>query len=161
MKNIYFSFILLLLCFNFQLIAQDDFAKSQSQILIGLNFQTLAQDNYKQVNNEVFINQIGNGNQVSTTIRSLENKSVYIQKGNYNNIYSNVNAKTYTSSIVQNGDRHKAFNFANSPEQDLSLELNQQGNSNHFEQFGSNSIGNKMKFQMAGNARSLIVRNFK
>ena len=161
MRSIGFSIFLFLLCFNFQLTAQDNLTHNRIQNLVGVNFEAIIRDGSKPVNNEVFINQIGDRNQVYTSVRTQENKSVYIQNGNFNSIYSDVSAKTFASSIVQNGDRHKAFNFVSSPGEEVSLELNQQGNSHHFEQFGSNSIGNKMKFQMNGDSRSLIIRNFK
>ncbi|SKB65537.1 hypothetical protein SAMN05660776_2314 [Salegentibacter holothuriorum] len=161
MKTISFSISLFLFCFIFQLNAQDNLKQARIQTLVGENFHTIEQKEFKQPTNEIFINQIGDRNQVSTTVRVQENKSVYIQTGNYNNIYSNVNAKTLTSSIIQDGDRNKVFSFVNRPAEEVSLELNQQGNNHHFEQFGSNSIGNKMKFQMNGESRSLIVRNFK
>ena len=161
MRSIGFSTFLLLLCFNFQLTAQDNLTHNRIQNQVVVNLLASVQKENKQVNNEVFINQIGDRNQVYTSVRAQENKSVYIQNGNFNNIYSNVSAKTFTSSIVQNGDRHKAFNFVNSPGEEISLELNQQGKNHHFEQFGSNSIGNNLKFQMNGDSRSLIVRNFK
>lgn len=161
MRSIGFSIFLFLFCFNFHLTAQDNLTHNRIQNLVGVNFQAIAQKGNKLVNNEVFINQIGDRNQVYTSVRTQENKSVYIQNGNFNNIYSNVSAKTFASSIVQSGDGHKAFNFVRSPGEEVSLELNQQGSSHHFEQFGSNSIGNKMKFQMSGDSRSLIIRNFK
>jgi len=41
-----------------------------------------------------------------------------------------------------------------------SIELNQTGNNLHFERFGSNDIGDNLQFNMTGESRTIVVRNF-
>lgn len=155
------AFSLFLFFIGSPLFAQDDFAKSRGEILMLDLYAKPERTKQHPVRNSVHIQQVGDYNRIDTQLKTEKSKLNYTQNGNYNSIHAKVNAKTFESTIVQNGDRHRAFDFSNSPGKDVHLKLNQQGNNHHFEKFGSNSIGDKIKFQMKGDSRSLIVRNFK
>lgn len=112
-------------------------------------------------NNEVFIQQVGNGNIINSKISAEESTVNYTQAGNYNTITIDATAKKIQQNIIQQGNANQVFDFSYAPSQEISLNLSQTGNELHFEKFGSNSISDDIKFNMTGNSRTIIMRNFK
>ena len=111
--------------------------------------------------NQVYIQQVGIGNYAKAVVTSQKSKVDYRQQGNFNYINFDVQAKNIDKVIHQNGDSNRAFGFSSGASEIARLQLSQNGNNQHFEQFGSNSIGEKMQLKMNGNTNSIIVRNFK
>ncbi|SHG69876.1 hypothetical protein SAMN05444483_1238 [Salegentibacter echinorum] len=111
--------------------------------------------------NQVFIDQVGRQNNANLQITARESNIQYKQAGIGNSIDVSVNLQSYNSTVNQVGDYNHVFDQMWDNGANASLQLNQQGENLHFERFGSNSIGNKLEFNMTGNARSIIVRNFK
>lgn len=112
-------------------------------------------------NDGVLIQQVGNGNIVSSKVASKATRLKINQEGDLNYLNSSYNTKSLDHSIQQNGNNNKVFDFQFDPNQENSLNLIQNANNAHFERFGTNSIGNKMKVHMGGNTKTIIVRNFK
>jgi len=77
--------------------------------------------------NNVHITQIGNYNKSSLNVKSEQSEVVFNQIGDHNFIDFTVNAKTVNANITQRGNNHKAFEFINSPKDDVSLQLQQTG----------------------------------
>jgi len=115
----------------------------------------------QKTNNGVFITQIGEGNMVNASLkaRDFANAS-FEQNGDLNKVNSNITAQSIENKIIQNGTNNQVIDYINAPSQDVSLQLNQQGNDLYFERFGSNSIGDKIQFNMTGSFKTIIVRNF-
>lgn len=111
--------------------------------------------------NQVYIQQVGIGNYAKAMVTSEKSKLDYRQQGNFNYINFDLQAKNVEKVIHQNGDSNRAFGFTIGASETAGLQLSQNGNNQHFEQFGSNSIGEKMQLKMNGNTNSVIVRNFK
>lgn len=110
--------------------------------------------------NQVFINQVGQDNRIEARIIAENSDVTYNQTGMNNYVDVNVNLKEYQSVVNQVGDNNQVFDQMWDTDASASLQLNQQGENLHFERFGSNSIGNNLEFNMTGNTRSIIVRNF-
>lgn len=126
-----------------------------------LNFQNSKKNNDLQVGNQIFIQQIGQGNNIEANTSSGNKDLKLIQYGNKNFISLKSNAENLHGAIVQKGDNNTSFDFTTNSSQDISTDLLQQGNNLHFERYGSNSIGNDLKFIQSGDTKSIIVRNFK
>lgn len=126
-----------------------------------LNFQNSKKNNDLQVDNQIFIQQIGQANTIEANTSSGNKDLKLIQYGNRNYISFQSNAEKLQGAIVQKGDNNTSFDFSMNPGQDISTDVLQQGNNLHFERYGSNSIGNDLKFIQTGDTKSIIVRNFK
>ena len=73
----------------------------------------------------------------------------------------NISTLKDQTNIVQHGNNNYLMDNVFSPDSEISLNLMQKGNDLHFERFGSNSIGDNLQFNMTGNFKTLIIRNFK
>lgn len=113
------------------------------------------------LNTGVYLQQVGDRNSASAEISSNKTNLRLVQSGNDNFLRIFATAETVKGSLVQNGDINFALDFADDPSLDRSLNLTQNGDGHHFESYGTNSIGNKLEFNMSGNSEMIIVRNFK
>lgn len=141
----------------------DDDTRLKDIMFNTFHTNSLEQDRQGQANfqnNEVFIQQIGNGNNINSQVSAEKRTLNYTQLGDYNSINVKVNAEKIQQNIIQNGNANNVFDFSNAPSQEVSLNLSQNGNNLHFERYGSNSIGDKLEFNMTGNSKSIIIRNF-
>ena len=71
------------------------------------------------------------------------------QIGNYNNLNLNLKGEFIKVDIVQNGDNN------------VNMELVQQGNNQNIQNYGSNSISENMKVIQSGNGAAVIIINNK
>ena len=125
------------------------------------NFDPVKTTSAKTLNeNRVFIQQVGEGNNIDATIRSQSSNVSYNQNGDFNYIGIKVNVEDYTSTINQQGNNNNIFDQIYNTNAAASIELNQTGNNLHFERFGSNDIGDNLQFNMMGESRTIVVRNF-
>lgn len=108
---------------------------------------------------QVYIQQVGVGNYANAQVQSQRAFVDYRQEGNYNYISFDMQATHVENVVYQTGNSNRAFGFMTGDAQS-NLHLSQTGNNQHFEQFGSNSIGDKMQLKMSGNTNAVIVRNF-
>jgi len=168
MKQFNSSLFIFLMLGNFSLFAQaddiDENLKSmelmRSSEIIGQNAISQQQQLQKS-GSTVFINQVGEGNIVNAQLRASQSaNSVFQQTGDFNTINSTLTARNIENNIIQKGSNNQVFDYINTPNKDVSLNLNQQGNDLNFERFGSNAIGDKLQFNMTGSFKTIIVRNF-
>ncbi|MBP2830846.1 hypothetical protein J8281_01495 [Aquimarina sp. U1-2] len=112
------------------------------------------------INNAIFIQQIGVNNSVVSTI-DAESSTIRInQEGNENNIELEESALEIEKLISQTGNNNRVFDVSINPGMSTSLELIQEGNNLIFERFGTNELTKSLKFRMAGDAQTIIVRSF-
>ncbi len=111
--------------------------------------------------NQIYIEQIGERNLSMVSINTSESDIQLIQKGSNNYINLNISTLKVQTNIVQHGNNNYLMDSVFSPDSEISLNLMQKGNDLHFERFGSNSIGDNLQFNMTGNSKTLIIRNFK
>ena len=111
------------------------------------------------LNATVFIDQIGNSNDVTINSKANESNFAVLQRGDHNNVYIGVTAKKINEVVFQNGNNHSFVDFSNS-RGIHNLELVQSGNNQNLIWYGGNSISEKLKINMDGENQSIIVRNF-
>ena len=109
--------------------------------------------------NSVFINQIGDYNNVQVNASAKELDIEVVQNGDGNSVYLNSKAGKIEQKIFQQGDNHNIVDFSYSSNVH-NLELIQSGNSQNLILYGENSISEKMKIKMDGDSQSLVIRNF-
>ncbi len=113
------------------------------------------------VSNNVYIAQVGEGNATYVNISAKESSLDINQEGGYNTVSIEANVRSVEGTIIQNGNNNFALNLASDTNLDVPINIRQDGNGLNFESYGVNSIGSKLKFEMTGDANSIIVRNFK
>ena len=162
------AFILVLISLFFTVYPNLSFGQSDKQILNAemITIQDLLNEKLKpkqqlEKTNGIYIQQIGTQNTLVSKVNSSSSKVILYQDGNLNNIDLDITAKSYLSKIDQKGNNNQIFDDVYAPESNISLDLSQDGNNHRFERHGSNSIGNKLKFKIKGNDKTIIVRNFK
>lgn len=111
-------------------------------------------------NNTVFINQIGDYNTNTIKIATNASEINLFQNGNSNDAQLNYVANTAIANLVQNGDNNRIMDNVNSPYEDISLDLIQNGNSLKFERDGVNELTKSLKFRQAEASPIIIVRSF-
>ncbi len=124
--------------------------------------QSVQQQSTSLLNNNVFIQQIGDDNVINTRIdTNLNTSSLRLtQAGNSNIIVIDEKAPEVVKNIVQNGDNNKVIDFSLNSLNATSLDLIQNGSNLTFEKFGTNSLTENLKFTMQGTSRTLIIRSF-
>lgn len=111
--------------------------------------------------NEVFISQVGFGNKISSRISSSDAFVNMEQYGRNNEIDIDLQGKKIHGLVVQNGQNNEYRNDVNDPTAEITFSVVQNGNNNNFQKIGSNSIGNKLQFNITGDSKTILVRNFK
>lgn len=111
--------------------------------------------------NNVFIEQVGQNNEILTVVSSNDAVVNLKQNGTNNDIVLHVRANYIREDIEQIGNNNTFFDFVNNSAGKNHFGLQQHGNNIHVEKFGSNSISEKMNFKIEGDYKSLIIRNFK
>lgn len=110
--------------------------------------------------NNIFIEQIGDNNRVNTQISSPNVDGRFYQDGMGNGFSLVLNAEKVNYALVQSGDNNYLLDHTFAPSNTAKLKIQQNGNNNHIEKYGTNSITNKLEFILTGNSKSLIIRSF-
>ena len=110
--------------------------------------------------NAIFIQQIGNDNSVKANTKSSFSNIELSQKGDQNSIYLDITAKTIEEKIIQHGDNNYFLDFSPYGVNLHSAEVVQQGSNQNITVFGGNAISEKIKINMQGDSKTVIVRNF-
>lgn len=111
--------------------------------------------------NEVFINQIGSGNNAVVNTKSNSTDLDVTQNGVNNDLYYQVSANTIKGSILQNGDNNSIFHTNPFDIESHEAQILQNGNNQSIEWAGDNSLSEKMKINMQGESnQSIIIRSF-
>jgi hypothetical protein len=110
--------------------------------------------------NNVFINQIGSGNNAVIDTKSNSSNLGITQNGSDNDIYYQVSAATIEGTILQNGDNNSIFHSNPFDLERQQAQILQNGNNQNIEWFGGNSVSERMKIKMQGENQSIIIRSF-
>lgn len=113
------------------------------------------------VQNGVFIQQVGTGNRVNSSIVSTKSNTNYVQNGDFNEIDTEVNAEVVQQNILQQGNGNTVVDFSAIRSAETSLNVSQNGNHSNLVNYGSNSISNDLQFKMNGDSQTIIVKNYK
>ncbi|WP_224487936.1 hypothetical protein [Robertkochia flava] len=110
--------------------------------------------------NAVYIQQIGQSNKVFTYAQTSKGSISVLQEGNNNKAGLFLKAETIEYNLTQSGNDNKYLHFNISNPDLIKVNAVQQGNDTDIIIHGKNSISEKMKINMIGNDRALIIRNF-
>lgn len=110
--------------------------------------------------NAVFINQIGANNNAVLQTSSNSSEISILQNGAGNDMYSRIAADNIQHSVVQNGDNNLFVHTNPFRMEAHNSQIIQNGNNQNLEWYGGNSISEKMKVTMQGEAESIIIRSF-
>ncbi|MCF4102048.1 hypothetical protein L1I30_10250 [Gillisia sp. M10.2A] len=171
-KLVYFSFVLMLFLVSYfpsnaqiiTTISAEGYSTTNLQewTLFSQNrpADALLANRYQQ-GNQIYIQQIGDGNIVESNINAKKSDVEFSQDGNDNFINLTANVKSLVADVEQNGNNNYFLDSVNSPTSNISINLTQNGDNLLFERYGSNSIGDNIRFNMTGDSKSIIVRNYK
>ncbi len=110
--------------------------------------------------NMVFINQIGENNQVDSYTNASTSSIQILQNGNQNKVYLDISADTIDELVIQNGNNNTLLDYSTFGVKSHELQLIQNGNNQNLTWYGGNSISEKMKITMQGESKTIIIRNF-
>jgi minor curlin subunit len=107
------------------------------------------------------IQQIGNYNDLNINMRGEYVRVDIIQKGDSNQLEIDKEANSIKQKIVQVGQNNSIIDLSIYANNNVNMELTQQGNNQNIQNFGSNSISENMKVLQSGNGASAIIINHK
>ena len=111
--------------------------------------------------NQVYIQQVGQQNFSDVNISSEESFLNLSQDGSQNFVNLSLNTRRVYGNVIQQGEDNYYRESTFAPNDEVSVNLEQNGNNLHLERYGSNSIGNKLDLKMTGEGKSIIIRNYK
>ncbi len=110
--------------------------------------------------NSLFLTQIGELNVANISTATVSSEINVRQEGTGNRTDLFYQARTAIADIEQTGDFNVVLDVVNSPSEDVSLQLEQQGDNLRFERIGVNSITKSLIFRQTEASPSLIIRSF-
>lgn len=111
--------------------------------------------------NSIFLKQVGDYNKVIVSSQANTSEINLSQKGNVNDINLDYKVNAVITDVAQNGDYNKVKDFVYDRNENVSLELIQNGDDLYFERFGANNITKSLKFKQTEASPTIIVRSFK
>lgn len=108
----------------------------------------------------VFLTQIGEDNQARVQVSAQASDINILQKGddNFANLEYKVN--TVISNVSQNGNSNSIKDYVYNVENDISLQLQQEGDNLYFERFGTNELTKSLQFRQTEASPIIIIRSF-
>ncbi|CAM3446850.1 hypothetical protein [Aequorivita lipolytica] len=110
--------------------------------------------------NSIFIRQIGDFNTASIRTATNASEINLFQNGNSNDTQLDYLANTAIADLVQNGNNNRIKDFVNAPNEDISLDLTQNGNNLNFERNGVNELTKSLRFKQTEASPTIIVRSY-
>ena len=108
----------------------------------------------------VFLNQIGKKNKAKVKVSARASDINIQQNGNYNFTDLEYKVNTVISNLVQNGNSNSIKDYVYNGEDDISLQLQQEGDHLYFERFGSNELTKSLIFRQTEASPTIIIRSF-
>ena len=110
--------------------------------------------------NNVYVQQIGNGNNVVSNTRAVYSDIGLFQKGNNNEVLLDIKAGVIKENVLQTGVNNSVIDL--NPGSLLhSAAIFQKGANQNLIMLGSNSISDNMIISMQGKNQTILVRNIK
>ena len=131
--------------------SQENFLSNQGNI---------TNQNQTTNSNSVYLSQIGDDNNLSSTTKTLESNIVVLQNGNQNNTVLKLSSDNLMETILQNGNNNTFLDYSLLKTDIRNVEVNQTGDNQNLTIYGANSLSEKMKVSMKGNSQNIIIRNF-
>lgn len=164
MKSINRSLLLVvcILCFcNVNSQMDPVYSSRQDLILLNNNVGVTNGNTYQQVQNAniIQINQVGLGNYANLTVKSSNANLLVNQDGakNYVDLYKNTNELLQT--VNQTGTNNFISDFSLNFENQIIMDVNQNGDNLSLYNNGVNSISKNMKIIQTGNSGRVYIFN--
>lgn len=109
----------------------------------------------------VILSQIGDDNTTKIAVSAQSSDIRIKQNGNDNDVNLTYQAKSVFTDLKQNGNNNFISDYAINPDQDISLDLQQNGSNLNFERFGTNELSKNIKFTQSAASPTIIIRSFK
>ena len=107
------------------------------------------------------IKQIGNYNNLNLNLKGEFIKVDIVQNGDNNQLELDKEANSIKQKVVQDGQNNSIKDLSMYANNNVNMELVQQGNNQNIQNYGSNSISENMKVIQSGNGAAVIIINNK
>lgn len=153
-----------------QTYTDDDATDNDSVTLDGTNvstgfFNSFFDNNQNQSNpvqgSSVFLVQVGENNQARVAVAAQSSDINVLQNGNDNDVNLTYQVASVFTELQQNGNNNYILDYSIDSEQDISIDLKQNGDNLNFERFGTNEISKNIKFTQTAASPTIIIRSFK
>jgi hypothetical protein len=111
--------------------------------------------------NAVYIQQVGNNNNVVSNTSSSRSNINLFQRGNNNEVGIDVTAGIIDENVIQNGNNNSFFDFSPNTTMFHRAAVYQSGTNQNLLWYGNNSISEKLMVRMKGKNQTVIIRNIK
>lgn len=109
----------------------------------------------------VFLKQIGQANQAKVQVSAQASDINVLQNGNNNDVNLTYQVNSVATALQQNGNNNYIMDHVVNPNEDVTLQLKQNGDNLNFERFGSNQLSKNIKFNQTSASPTVIIRSFK
>ena len=107
--------------------------------------------------NSVFISQIGDYNKTYSQTQSNRSYLQLVQHGNSNEIDLNINAPSINGKVLQYGNNNSVLDYIYYTNQDVQLNVIQNGDNLSINRIGANSLSNKLQLVQEGSFKSITI----
>jgi len=112
-------------------------------------------------NNAVYIQQIGEENNVVTNTRSFRSNINILQRGRNNDVALDITSGIIEENIFQSGANNSVIDLSSQGTISHNVAVFQNGRNQNLIMAGNNSISEKMIVNMRGKNQTVLIRNFK
>jgi len=126
---------------------------------LGIN-NTVNPRNQTITGNSIILQQIGDFNQVRVRTATESSEINIDQLGNDNFTSLEYRTNTAITNILQNGNNNTVRDYVYRPSEDVSLDIEQNGDGAYFERFGANSITRSLQLKQTSESPAIIIRSF-
>ena len=113
------------------------------------------------VNNAIYIEQIGDNNNVVAQTRSFRSNINVFQRGNENEVNLDLTSGVISENVIQRGVNNRFIDLNSKATLSHSATVFQTGRNQNLIMAGNNSISEKMIVNMRGKNQTVLIRNFK
>jgi hypothetical protein len=110
--------------------------------------------------NSVFLRQIGDFNEVNIQSQTVASDIKLNQNGEGNLTDLRYQVQKAAATLNQLGNSNVIRDFVNAPNENISLNLTQEGNQLQFERFGVNSMTKNIQLKQTEASPQVIIRSF-
>lgn len=107
------------------------------------------------------IKQIGDYNDVTINVKGTSVNVDILQNGDSNQLELDKEANSIKQKVVQDGQNNSIKDLSMYANNNVNMELVQQGNNQNIQNYGTNSISENMKVIQSGNGAAVIIINNK
>lgn len=107
------------------------------------------------------IKQIGDYNDLTINVKGTSSYVEILQKGDGNQLEIDKEVNSIKQRVIQEGQNNSIKDLSMYANNNVNMELIQQGNNQNIQNYGTNSISENMKIKQSGNGASVIIINNK